>query len=159
MFSPRQQARQLFTQAYQAQMRGDLEQAVELYSRSIDLFPTAEAYTFRGWAYSFRGEYDQAIEECLRAIELDPAFGNPYNDIGAYLIEKGRLDEAVPWLEKAAEAPHYASPFFALFNLGRIFERKRQLARAQAQYRRALASNPGYTPAQRALQRIQAQWN
>ena len=30
-----------------------------------------------------------------------PTFGNPYNDIGAYLIAKGELDEAIEWLEKA----------------------------------------------------------
>ncbi|NIO09761.1 MAG: tetratricopeptide repeat protein, partial [Deltaproteobacteria bacterium] len=46
-------------------------------------FPTAEAYTFLGWTYSFMGQLNEAIEECQRAITLDPDFGNPYNDIGA----------------------------------------------------------------------------
>lgn len=155
----RQRAHQVFAEAYDAQMQGELRHAVELYTQSINLFPTAEAYTFRGWAYSFLGDYVQAIQECLRAIELDPDFGNPYNDIGAYLIEQGRLDEAVPWLEKAASASRYESPFFPLFNLGRIYERKRQLAKAQLQYQRALEHNAHYVPAKRALQRIQAMWN
>jgi Tfp pilus assembly protein PilF len=53
------------------------------------------------------GRIDDAIAECHRAIEIDPSFGNPYNDIGAYLIAKGELDEAVPWLEKAKTAPRY----------------------------------------------------
>lgn len=159
MTDQRQRAQQLFAQAYQAQMQGELRHAVELYTQSINLYPTAEAYTFRGWAYSFLGDYKQAIEECLRAIELDPDFGNPYNDIGAYLIEQGRLDEAVPWLEKAAVATRYDSPYFPLFNLGRVYERKRQLVKAQEQYQRALACNALYVPAQRALKRLQAQWN
>src|SRR5205807_1521416 len=83
------EAMALFQQAYQNQMQGDLEEAIELYKRSIDIFPTAEGHTFLGWTYSFQGRWDEAIEECLRAIEVDPTFGNPYNDIGAYLVEKG----------------------------------------------------------------------
>lgn len=155
----RQRAQELFARAYQAQMQGELRHAVDLYTESLSLFPTAEAYTFRGWAYSFQGDYAKAIDECLRAIELDPGFGNPYNDIGAYLIEQGRLEEAVPWLEKAAQAERYDSPCFALFNLGRIYERQRQLSKAQQQYEKALASNAHYVPAQRALKRIRSQWN
>src|SRR5256885_11051849 len=82
--------------AYQAQMEGDYERAVELYHSSLELYPTAEAHTFLGWAYHFQGKIDDAIAECKRAIEIDPDFGNPYNDIGAYLIEMGRSEEAVP---------------------------------------------------------------
>jgi Flp pilus assembly protein TadD len=41
---------------------------------------------------------EEAIAECHRAIEIDPDFGNPYNDIGAYLIERGDLRGAIPWL-------------------------------------------------------------
>src|SRR5436190_95486 len=93
--------------AYQAQMEGDYDRAVELYQSSLELHPTAEAHTFLGWTYHFQGRIDEAIAECKRAIELDPDFGNPYNDIGAYLIEQNRFDEAIPWLERATEAFRY----------------------------------------------------
>jgi tetratricopeptide (TPR) repeat protein len=96
---------ELFHQAYQAQMQGQLDRAAELYQGSIDLLPTAEAHTFLGWTYHFQGRVDDAIAECKRAIELDPDFGNPYNDIGAYLIDLERPDEAIPWLERAIRAP------------------------------------------------------
>lgn len=89
----------LFQDAYQMQMQGELDVAMDLYKKSIHLHPTAEAYTFLGWAYRFQGRLDDAILECKHAIELDPTFGNPYNDIGAYLIEKGQVDDAIPWLE------------------------------------------------------------
>ena len=55
---------------------------------------------------------------------MDPDFGNPYNDIGAYLIQMGRLDEAIPWLEKATRAPRYEAPHFPRFNLGRAYVAK-----------------------------------
>jgi tetratricopeptide (TPR) repeat protein len=73
-------------------MKGEYEAAIDLYSRSIEVFPTAAAYTFRGWTYSFLGKLDKAISECMKAIRVDPGFGNPYNDIGAYLIQQGKWD-------------------------------------------------------------------
>jgi len=63
-------------------MQGELDPAIELYRRSIEVCPTAEAHTFLGWTYSFQGRLDEARAECLKAIEVDPHFGNPYNDIG-----------------------------------------------------------------------------
>ena len=94
-------ALRLFQQAYEHQMSGELDEAAALYEASIGLFPTAEAHTFLAWTYSFQGRLDDAIQECQKAIEVDPEFGNPYNDIGAYLIEQGKHDEAIPWLERA----------------------------------------------------------
>ena len=79
-----EQALQRFQEAYQAQMEGDYDRAVELYRGSIALHPTAEAHTFLGWTFHFQGKIAEAIDECKRAIEVDPEFGNPYNDIGAY---------------------------------------------------------------------------
>src|SRR5205085_4642118 len=115
----------LFRKAYERQMKGDFEDALKLYSDSIELYPTAEAYTFRGWTYSFMGMLDEAIEDCHRAIGVDPDFGNPYNDIGAYLIEKGQFDDAISWLERATSAKRYESPAFPHLNLGRVYEKKR----------------------------------
>jgi tetratricopeptide (TPR) repeat protein len=73
----KRRALSLWNEGYRRQMRGDLEGAISLYSESIGIYPTAEAYTFRGWAYSFMGRIDDAIAECRRAIEADPDFGNP----------------------------------------------------------------------------------
>src|SRR5579862_2042071 len=99
-----EQAQLKFQEAYQAQMEGELDQAIELYRGSIALHPTAEAHTFLGWTFHFQGKIQEAIAECKRAIALDPDFGNPYNDIGAYLIDLGLFDEAIPWIERAIVA-------------------------------------------------------
>src|SRR5690349_6449307 len=82
----KRQAWDLFQQAYEQQMKRELEEAVNLYKKSLATHPTAEAYTFLGWTYSWTGRIDEAIDECHKAIAQDPDFGNPYNDIGAYLI-------------------------------------------------------------------------
>ncbi len=38
-----------------------LVRATELYMKSLALYPTAEAYTFRGWACIFQGRLEEAI--------------------------------------------------------------------------------------------------
>jgi Tfp pilus assembly protein PilF len=143
-----------FQEAYAHQMKGELEEAARLYKQSLAAHQTAEAHTFLGWTYSFMGRLDDAIEECHRAIAADPTFGNPYNDIGAYLIEKGQFDEAIPWLERAMKASRYESPAFPHLNLGRVYERKGDWDRAVACYKQALALNPDYTLARRSLGRL-----
>lgn len=155
----REEALRYFQEGYERQTQGNFKEAVELYQKSIELFPTPEAYTFLGWAYSYQGRYDQAIEECRRAIALDPEFGNPYNDIGAYLIEKGKLDEAIPWLEKAINAKRYESYCYPHYNLGRVWEQKGEWQKALAGYQRALEANPQYTLAQRAIGRLVGMMN
>jgi len=154
-----QKAMEFFRQAYQRQGDGEYREAIELYTRSIEAFPSAEAYTFRGWAHSYLKEYDQAIADCMQAIEVDPEFGNPYNDIGAYLIETNRPDEAIPWLEKAIVAPRYEARSYPHFNLGRVYEARREWKKAKQCYSNALSENKDYQAPATALRRLTAMFN
>jgi Tfp pilus assembly protein PilF len=149
----------IWERAYRMQMRGDLDGAARLYKESIALFPTAEAHTFLGWTYSFQGKLDDAIRECERAIAVDPEFGNPYNDIGVYLIEKKELDQAIPWLEKAKKASRYEPRHFPFLNLGRIYAAKGMLNRAMDEFRGALQIAPGDATAARALDQLKVMMN
>src|SRR6202142_2240748 len=115
------QAWELLQQAYRAQMQGEFDQAIALYKNSLEIHPTAEAHTFLGWTYHFQGKIEAAIAECKRAIEVDPDFGNPYNDIGSYLVALERYDEAIPWFERAIAAPRYDPRHYPYFNLGRVY--------------------------------------
>jgi Tfp pilus assembly protein PilF len=150
---------QLFQQAYQRQMNKELDEAVQLYKKSIEAHPTAEAHTFLGWTYSWMGRIEEAIAECHKAIAVDPTFGNPYNDIGSYLIAKGQLDEAIPWLERALQAPRYESYCYPHMNLGRVYELKRDWIRAKEEYRKALVENKDYRPAAEGLARLRGYLN
>ena len=142
-------AEEYFRRAYEAQMAGELDEAVFLYRKSIELAPTAEAHTFLGWTYSFQRKYREAIAECRHAIDVDPGFGNPYNDIGAYLIELGRWEEAIPWFEKAIEAPRYDPRHFPHFNLARVYIQIYEYEKAIHHLRRALELEPRYASARR----------
>jgi tetratricopeptide (TPR) repeat protein len=153
------EAETYFRKAYECQMEGKLEKAVEYYRKSIALGPTAEAYTFLGWTYSMMRRYEEAIAECRRAIEVDPAFGNPYNDIGAYLVELGRYEEAIPWLEKAIEAPRYEPRHFPHANLARVYEQLFEYDKALDHLRRAIEIEPQYAVARRHMGRLLARLN
>jgi Flp pilus assembly protein TadD len=132
-----ERAVELWRRAYELQSAGDLEGAIRLYQASIAEHPTAEAHTYLGWTYSFQHRLEEAIAECKRAIACDPDFGNPYNDIGVYLMELGQDDEAVSWLEKAKAARRYEPRHFPCLNLARIYEKRGDLASAARELSRA----------------------
>ena len=150
---------QLVGQGLTAQQTGDLDEAVRLYRSSIQLCPTADAHTYLGWAYSKRGQIDAAIAECEAAIRLDPDFGNPYNDIGVYLMGKEQFDEAIPWLERAKRARRYEPRHFPYLNLGRIYASKGMLLKAQEEFAGALREHPQDGLARKAIEEIQNRLN
>src|SRR5213083_1941630 len=154
-----QKAVELLQEAYRLQMEGELDAAIERYQQSIALHPTAEAHTFLGWTYSFQGRLEDAIAQCKEAIAVDADFGNPYNDIGSYLIKLGRLDEAVPWLEAAIKAPRYEPRHYPHCNLGQVYWAKGMLAKALEEFERALEIEPEYPFAQAAVEAIRKQIN
>jgi tetratricopeptide (TPR) repeat protein len=128
----------LFKKGNTLQFKDRLDEAIQAYQLSLAAFPTPEAYTFLGWTYSWQGRLDDAIAEARKAVALDPDYGNPYNDIGLYLITQGKLDNAVPWLRKAIVAKRYDERQFPHLNLGRIWTRKALFADALEAFEQCL---------------------
>lgn len=157
--SPSEKSKEYLNKAYTLQMKGQFEEAIINYKKSIDLYPTTEAHTFLGWTYSFLGDMDKAIDECKNAIAIDPDFGNPYNDIGAYLIQKGQPDEAITWLELALKAKRYDSPHFAHLNIGRVLEAKGLWFEALEEFRAAKELAPDYMLAKQYFNKLQGLLN
>ena len=120
---------------------------------------TAEAHTFLGWTYHFQGRLEDAIAECKRAIEIDPDFGNPYNDIGAYMIEQGNLDQAIPWLQQAIDSKRYEPRHFPHYNLGRAYLGKEMYSQAMRCFQEALEIEPRYGLARQALDSLRRMLN
>ncbi len=155
----RTRAIELWREAYRHQMEGALDRAIELYKRSIEECPTAEAHTFLGWTLSFQGRLDEATAECLKAIEVDPDFGNPYNDIGCYLMQQDKLDEAIPWLERAKRAPRYEPRQFPYMNLGRIHLRRGRWWDALREFEAAVRLAPEDAELRRTLHSLRGRLN
>jgi tetratricopeptide (TPR) repeat protein len=154
-----QQAVEYCYRAYQFQRTGDTDEAVRHYRLSLRLSPTPEAHAFLGWALATLGLYDNAIAECQRAIELDPDYGNAYNDLGVYLLEGGQPLEALAYFHQAKQAARYSHRHFAWFNSGRACEKLGLWEAALAEYSQAVQMAPDYTPAQSALERLRTQRN
>jgi len=150
---------ELWREAYRLQMAGDLDAAISTYRQSLDVTPTAEAHTFLGWAMSFQGRLDEAIEECHRAIAVDPDFGNPYNDIGVYLMQQDKLEEAIPWLERAKQASRYEPRQFPFMNLGRIYTKQGRWSEALRELQEAVRVAPRDAGARRALHELRGRFN
>jgi Tfp pilus assembly protein PilF len=155
----RRRALEVWERAYAHQMQGDLEQAIRLYQESLAIYPTAEAHTFLGWTYSFQGRIDEAIEECHKAIAVDPDYGNPYNDIGVYLMQKGDLNGAIPWLQKAKQAPRYEPRQFPYMNLGRIYLRRGQWMDAMREFEEGVRVAPKDQNMRKMLHELRARFN
>lgn len=137
----------LLVKAYELQLQGDTDQAIQHYIASIDVYPTPEAHTFLGMAYSIDGKYEDAIFECELAIGLDPAYGNPYNDIGMYMIKLNRYDEALSWLLKTVKETDYEAKHYSLVHIGQIYELKGLWYEALASYDKALEQDTGFEQA------------
>lgn len=150
--SRRKHAHELIEHGYREQATGDLDAAIRLYQASLAYCPTAEAHTYLGWGYSFLGKLDEAIAECKKAIELDPDYGNPYNDIGSYLIHQGKHEEAMPWLEQALAAKRYEPRYYAHCNIGRVFVARGMLRRAIEEFEKALSLEPSFGFARETLE-------
>lgn len=157
--TPLEKSRELLQKAYNLQMKGKYEEAVLNYKLSIDVYPTAEAHTYLGWTYSFLGDLDKAIQECKNAIVIDPDFGNPYNDIGAYLIQKGNYDESLTWLELALKSKKYETRHFAHVNIGKVLEYKGLWFEALAEYKKAIEISPDYVIAKQYFNKLQGLLN
>ena len=67
------EAQKCFEEAYEKQSKGQLAEAIALYQKSIELHPTAEAYTFLGWGYSQQGRFKDAIEEFVPSLTEEAA--------------------------------------------------------------------------------------
>lgn len=159
MVTRRQKALSLIRHASQAQIQGKLERAAALYRASLNLHPTAEAYTFLGWTCSLKGQFEHAIALCRMAIRLDPTFGNPYSDISAYLIELQRYHEAADWLRKATQARRYLALYSAHYNVARIYEHLGEEAKALDSYRLSLILCPECCQARLAYWRLISRTN
>ena len=140
-----ERALELVQRGMNHQLAEEFNEAIRLYKESIAICPTADAHTYLGWAYSFQGRIDDAIAQCEIAIQLDPEFGNPYNDIGVYLMQQQKLDEAIPWLERAKLAKRYEPRHFPYINLGRVYLTKGMVNKALQEFRGALDRNPEVT--------------
>ena len=104
---------------------------------------SSRAYNNRGNAYGKKGQYDQAIKDFNRAIELKPDYVEAYINRGNAYNEEGEYEQAIKDYSKAIELEPDAAD--AYYNLGVAYYKKGQYERAKEDFQRACEL--GYTPA------------
>ena len=142
MSDDKQRAIELIHEGQALVVDGKTSEALDKFKASVDLFPTPEGYTYWAWMLSYKNELEECISLCKRAVELDSEFGNAYNDIGSYLIELGRLEDAIPWLIKAKEAKNYDVRHFPYLNLARVYLKLGRDDEAMEEYTSLLEMDP-----------------
>jgi tetratricopeptide (TPR) repeat protein len=78
------------------QKKGDLDSAIDNYSRAIELrakYPIA--FANRSYSYFLKGELDRAVADATHALRLDPRLPMAHTNLGHALAAKGDIDAAV----------------------------------------------------------------
>lgn len=94
----------IFNQGQEAHERGELQKAIALYEKALELAPEfPEAEYQRGGALLSLKKSDEAEKAFRRAIELRSDWSLPMASLGALLIQKNQLIEAERILTKAVQ--------------------------------------------------------
>lgn len=116
------------------QVRRERDEA-ELDSRRRD---EAVVLNNRGVALYYRGALDAAREAFLKAIELQPDYGEAHNNLGLVLSRLGRADEAIDAFRKALTVDPKMGE--AYNNLGFLYHGAAQYDRAAQMFGLAIES-------------------
>jgi tetratricopeptide (TPR) repeat protein len=100
----------------------------------------AVAWNHRGWAYAGLKQWDKALADYSKAIELDPKYAAAWKTRGWTYNELHQYDKAIADLNKAIEVdPKYAA---AWNNRGNAYFGLKQNDKAVADYTKAIELDP-----------------
>ena len=98
-------------------MAGDRDVARQAFEAALDFDDVARAHNALGVIAAEEGRWDEAIERWRRAAALDPRDYQALFNLGRTLRERGRPDEARPFLERYLRA---APPALEARDLARV---------------------------------------
>ena len=123
---------------------GDMQTALEKLTMALKFDPNcAPAHTVIAVLYEKINNLPEAEVHYRKAVELEPAKGDPNNNLGVFLCHTGKMAEADQYFRKAVADPFYQTPDLALTNEGVCQLRAGDVAGAEASFRDAIARNPG----------------
>lgn len=108
-----------------------------------------------GLTYFALDKLDEAQKAFARTVEIDPQYGEGWNNLGRVLEAQSQWEEAKEAYEKAISILTYATPELAASNLSRLLLRRGETDQAEAMARLAIRRNWLYTPAYLLLANIQ----
>ena len=84
-------------------MKRNYKEAIEMYTKALEKSINSINYTNRALCYFKSQQWSMCIEDCRKAIELDPHSVKAYFFLGQSLLELGHFDEAIVHLKRAHE--------------------------------------------------------
>jgi tetratricopeptide (TPR) repeat protein len=124
---------------------GEYDLAIADYSQCLKLNPHREGFFNRGVAYGGKEDYDAAIADCTRAIEIDHQYKAAYLNRGAAYWAKEDYDAAIADYTKIIEIdPQFKE---AYLNRGAAYWGKGDHNAAIADYTRVIEIDPRYASA------------
>ena len=117
-----------FEKAVEAEESGDLESAVQMYTRALVSSPQPDAFFNLGNVLYDLGREASAAERYLQAIEADHNFAEAWNNLGNSLVALGKLEDGAHAYEMALSMePDYPEPHC---NLVTVLDRMGRFAEA-----------------------------
>ncbi|MEO8809803.1 MAG: type IV pilus biogenesis/stability protein PilW [Rhodanobacter sp.] len=124
-------------------VNGDLQTALAKVQMALKFDPDyAPAHTVIAYIYERIGRPADAEANYRKAVALEPDKGDLNNNLGQFLCSTGKYAEGEVYFRKAVADPFYATPGVALTNAGVCQLRAGDTARAEADFRDAIARNP-----------------
>jgi len=102
-----------------------------------------------GTAYLKQNRLDEAVDEFITALKLEPDYADAHNNLGYAYLKQNRLDEAVnEFLSALKLKPDFAD---AHYNLGTAYLNEKRLDEAVVEFITALKLKPDYAEAHNNL--------
>ena len=132
---------------------GRLESALERTGKAAEVEPrSGDVASMRGRIFERAGRGPEALAEYQRAVDLNPADAPTRARLASVAMAIRRYDVAERELNLLLKSNY--QPSRTHYVLGRLAEAKGDKAAAAASYRRALALEPGFAPARKALEAL-----
>jgi serine/threonine-protein kinase len=126
---------------------GQSDASTRACQRAQELEPLSLFITLSlAWAYYFARQYDRAIEQGSKALDMDPNFGFAYWHRGMAYIQQERFGDAVTALRKAISLSGPATTFisylgYANARLGKSREARQMIAQLERVSKRQYVSS------------------
>jgi tetratricopeptide (TPR) repeat protein len=114
-------------------------------AHAVKIHPQAVEHNTFGVQYLEQGDLDKAEHRFQLALEYNPDYPEPYNNLCLVWIKRGKLDKAKDMCVKALRLNNDFAE--AYNNLGYIHQQEKSYGKAEDDYRSALKVNPGYLEA------------
>jgi len=138
---------------YAMRIEGNIDKTLQILEERVKKYPKEKRFHFvLGWYYQHRNR-DKGIEECNKALELDPSYGSALNMLGYYYMD-GDNEKALEYFKRyASVSPGDANPPGSMAD---VYYKMGRLDEAIAKCKESLEIKPDFHWSMEALQYIYA---